>query len=114
MSLENAIAALTAAVEANTAALSKGGGASTSSGAEKSEAKTEKKTKLAAYEPKFTVEQMQALMTDVRQKIGMPKAKEIRDTIGKVESIKDITDPKVIDAVAAAAEAALAEHEEGM
>lgn len=111
MSLENAIAALTAAVEANTAALLKGGGASATStaGADKAE-----KKKAAAYEPKHTMEQMQALMNDVREKIGMPKAKEIRDTVGKVAKLSELTDPKVIDAVAEAAEKALAEHEEAM
>lgn len=111
MSLEQAIAALTAAVEANTAALLKGGGASASAGAEKAEGKTDKKVK-AGYEPKHTIEQMNALMNDVREKIGMPKAKEIRDTVGKVAKLSELTDPKVIDAVAEAATKALAEHEE--
>lgn len=109
MSLEAKIEALTAAVEALTAKIN---GASVSAGSGKTETKTETKTeKKAEYKPKHTKEEMQALMADVRAKIGMPKAKEIRDTVGKVEKIGDITDPKVIDAVYDAAEAALAEHE---
>jgi hypothetical protein len=109
MSIEQALAALTAAVEANTAAL---GGAKTAApaaskpAAEKSTAKT--------YEPKHAKEEMQAALAEVKEKAGTPAAKEIITEIGKATKMAEITDPKLIDACYAAAKAKLAEAEDAM
>lgn len=107
MSLEQAIAANTAAIEALTAAMSKGGAATTTTG-------TKTKDKPAAYEAKHTVEEMQAAMNDVKEKCGKDKAIELRNTVGKVAKLADVKDAKVIDDLYEAAKAALKEVEEAM
>ena len=107
MSLEQAIAANTAAIEALTAAMSKGGAATTTTAAKG-------KDKPAAYEAKHTVEEMQAAMNDVKEKCGKDKAIELRNTVGKVAKLADVKDAKVIDDLYEAAKAALKEVEEAM
>ena len=110
MSLEQKIEDLTVAVAALTAKIS---GATVATATEgKADAKVEKKTektekKVAAYEPKHTAEEMQAAMNTVREKLGMPAAKEMRAAHTKAEKISQVTDPKEIDALYAAATAAL-------
>lgn len=112
MSLEQKIEALTAAVEALTVAMKSGGAASASSADKPAGTKTTKTAKAAEYEPKHSKEEMQAAMAEVKDKLGVAKAKEIRGEVGKADKLADITDPKVIDAVYEAAKAALEAEEE--
>lgn len=114
MSLEQKIEALTAAVEALTVAMKAGGAAPAASASADKPAgtKTTKTTKAAEYEPKHSKEEMQAAMAEVKEKLGVAKAKEIRGEVGKVDKLADITDPKIIDAVYDAAQAALAAGED--
>jgi len=109
MSLEQAIAANTAAIEALTAVMSKGGGATTTTTSTKAT-----KDKPAAYEAKHSLEEMQAAMNDVKEKCGKDKAIEIRNNVGKVAKLADVKDAKVIDDLYEAAKAALKEAEEAM
>lgn len=111
MSIEQALAALTAALEANTAAL---GGAKAAPAAGKTDKPAAGKAAAAAYEPKHTKEEMQAALAEVKEKAGTPAAKEIITEIGKAAKMAEITDPKIIDACYAAAKAKLAEAEEAM
>lgn len=108
MSLEQALAANTAALEALTAAMSKGGAATTTTTG------TKGKDKSAAYEAKHTLEEMQAAMNDVKEKCGKDKAIEIRNNVGKVAKLADVKDAKVIDDLYEAAKAALKDAEEAM
>ncbi len=107
MSLEQAIAANTAALEALTAAMSKGAATTTTPA-------TKGKDKPAAYEAKHSLEEMQAAMNDVKEKCGKDKAIELRNTVGKVAKLADVKDAKVIDDLYEAAKAALKEVEEAM
>ena len=107
MSLEQAIAANTAALEALTAAMSKGAATTTTTA-------TKGKDKPAAYEAKHSLEEMQAAMNDVKEKCGKDKAIELRNTVGKVAKLADVKDAKVIDDLYEAAKAALKEVEEAM
>ncbi len=109
MSLEQAIAANTAAIEALTAVMSKSGGAATTT-----TTSTKGKDKPAAYEAKHSLEEMQAAMNDVKEKCGKDKAIEIRNNVGKVAKLADVKDAKVIDDLYEAAKAALKEAEEAM
>lgn len=112
MSLEQALAENTAALQALTAALSKGGTAATGSADTKADKpKADKPTK-AAYEAKHTKEEMQAAMQEVKEKCGMEAAKKIRAEVAKVDKLAEVTDPKVIDAVYEAAKAAVAAKED--
>lgn len=89
MSLEEALAKNTAALEANTAALLKGGGKPAASGGGAS-----------AYKPKHTYDEMTAALGELKEKSGgsdLPK--EVIKTVGKADKMKDITDPALIDAV---------------
>lgn len=106
MSLEDAIAKLTAAVEANTAAL-KGGSAGKSGGAST-------KTGDAGYTAKHTKEAMQTALNSVKEKLGTPAAKALIKEVGGADKMADITDPKKIDEVTEAANKKLAEAEEAM
>ncbi len=108
MSLEQALAANTAAIEALTAAMSKGGATTTTT------ATKAPKDKPAAYEAKHSLEEMQAAMNDVKEKCGKDKAIEIRNNVGKVAKLADVKDAKVIDDLYEAAKAALKEAEEAM
>lgn len=90
MSLEEALAKNTAALEANTAALLKGGGKPTASSGGGS----------ATYKPKHTYDEMTAALGELKEKSGgsdLPK--EIIKTVGGADKMKDITDPQKIDAV---------------
>ncbi len=107
MSLEQAIAANTAALEALTAAMSKGGATTTTT-------TIKGKEKPPAYEAKHSLEEMQAAMNDVKEKCGKDKAIEIRNNVGKVAKLADVKDAKVIDELYDAAKAALKEVEEAM
>lgn len=114
MSLEQKIEDLTAAVVALTAKISGATVAAAEPKAEKAEKKTEAKAeKKPSYEPKHSAEEMQAAMNNVREKIGMAKAKEIRAAHTKAEKLSLVTDPKEIDALYDAATAALEAAEEG-
>jgi len=110
MSLEQKIEDLTAAVVALTAKISGAtvaASADTGAKADKPKAEKLKSDKPPAYEPKHTAEEMQAAMNSVREKLGMAKAKELRAENTKAEKISQVTDPKEIDALYAAATAAL-------
>lgn len=119
MSLENAILSLAAAIEklaAGSAAAPAAAAPAPAPAAEKAEkpaAKAAAKKEAPAYTPKYTFEQMQALMNDVKEKISKDKAVSIRnDHGGGAAKLAEITDPKVVDAVAKAAEDALAEADD--
>lgn len=107
MSLEQAIAANTAAIEALTAVMSKGGATTTTTA-------TKGKEKPAAYEAKHSLEEMQAAMNDVKEKIGKDKAIEIRNNVGKVAKLSEVKDAKVIDDLYDAAKAALKDADDAM
>lgn len=109
MSLEQALAENTAALQALTAALSKGG---TPAADTKGDKPKGDKPKAAAYEAKHTKEEMQAAMQEVKEKCGMETAKKIRAEVAKVDKLAEVTDPKVIDAVYEAAKAAVAAKED--
>lgn len=107
MSLEDSIAKLTAAVEANTAALKAGGGKSSSG----SSGKTDDKPAAG----KHTKDEMIAAINEVNEKCGTPDAKKIiADATGSASGkMKDITDPAKIDEAYLAAKKALATKEDG-
>ena len=108
MSLEQAIQALTAAVEANTAALN---GAGASKPAATTSTKAEKPA-ADAYTPKHSKEEMTAALNEVKERFGTPVAKAIVTDVGNAAKMAEITDPKLIDACYDAAKAKLAEAEE--
>jgi hypothetical protein len=107
MSLEEALKANTAAVEALTAALLKSGG---TAGA--SSTKTEKKTEAAAYTPKHSKEKMTATMNEVKTKFDTATAKALIKEFGGADKLADVTDLKAIDALTDAGIAKLAEKKE--
>lgn len=111
MSLEQAIAANTAALEALTAAMSKAG---TTVATTTPAAGGKGKDRPAAYTAKHTVEEMQTVMNELKEKVGKEKAIELRNTVGKVAKLSEVTDPKVIDELYEAAKKALTEAEEAM
>lgn len=116
MSLEAAIAELTAAVKANTAALL-GKPAASSDGAPAPAAdngepkkrgpgrppKSESAAAATGYTAKHDKSEMQAVLNELREAKGVAAAKEIIKTVGKAEKMVDINDPKTIDAVYEAA-----------
>lgn len=104
MSLEQAIAANTAAVEALTAAIKAGGGASTSGKAPK-ETKTADKVK-----PAHSREELAAMMGKVKAEKGAEVAKALIKSDGKSDKLAEVAEEN-IDALFAAAEAKLAEEE---
>ena len=106
MSLEDKIAALTAAVEANTAAL-KGGAAGKST----STASADKGD--SGYKAKHDASKMAAALNEVKEKHGMSEAKKIVKEVGGAAKMSEITDPATIDKVYEAAKKRL-EEEEGM
>jgi len=110
MSLEQAIQALTAAVEANTAAL-KGAGAKPAASASTTTTKAEKPA-AAEYAAKHSKEAMTAALNEVKERFGTPVAKSIVTDVGKAAKMAEITDPKLVDACYEAAKAKLAEAEE--
>ena len=111
MSLEQALAANTAAVEALTAAI-KAGGTTPSSGS--TSGKTETKPKAEAKsKPKsaHSREDMAALLTKVKETFDATAAKTIIKEVGGSEKMADIADDK-IDAVYDAAKAKLEASED--
>lgn len=91
MSIDAAILALTAALNANTAALEKAAGAAPSAG----ETKTTTKGKVAAEtkkadEPKVTQEQVNAALIKIKDSFGMPEAKTVIKEFGLVDKMADI------------------------
>lgn len=101
MSLEDKIAALTTAIEANTAALLKSGG-SVKAGATS--------TADSGYKPKYDASKMAAVLNDVREKHGMKEAKNIVQTVGGAAKMSEITDAETIDKVYEAAKKRLEEE----
>lgn len=91
MSIDAAILALTAALNANTAALEKAAGATTSAaekpaaGKGKATAETKK-----ADEPKVTQEQVNAALIKIKDAFGMPEAKTVIKEFGLVDKMADI------------------------
>lgn len=92
MSIDSAIAALTAALNANTAALEKYAGAAPSAGA--AETKTTKGKAGAdtkkADEPKVTQEMVNAALIKIKDAFGMPEAKNVIKEFGLVDKMADI------------------------
>lgn len=94
MSIDQAIAALTAALNANTAALTAAAasGANISTGAEtkpagKGRAGAETKK---TDEPKVTQEQVNAALIKIKDSFGMPEAKTVIKEFGLVDKMADI------------------------
>lgn len=91
MSIDSAIAALTAALIANTAALEKSAGAAPAAaekpaaGKGKAAAETKK-----ADEPKVTQEQVNAALIKIKDAFGMPEAKTVIKEFGLVDKMADI------------------------
>lgn len=126
MSLEQAIAALTAAVEANTAALmGVSAAAPASTAAEPPSAATEgtkkrgrprKEVATEAAAPdagKYDKSAMQAVLNEVKEQHGVAEAKRIIKEVGKADKMADINDPKLIDACYLAGKALLDGEDEG-
>lgn len=91
MSIDSAIAALTAALIANTAALEKSAGAAPAA----AETKTTTKGKAGADtkkvdEPKVTQEQVNAALIKIKDSFGMPEAKTVIKEFGLVDKMADI------------------------
>ena len=115
MSIEQLIAANTAALEANTAALLKAGGGSakgdakgeTTGKSEKTETKSTKTTK-TAYEPKHTKAEAQAAANELKEEKGVAAAKAVIKELG-FEKLADIEKAEDIDKLYAACKAALGE-----
>lgn len=107
MTLEAALATLTAAIEANTAALKAGSGASTAKPAATS---TAKPAATAKAKPKHTQAETQAALQKTRDEVGKDEAKRIIKDVGGVDKMADIPEANY-DAVFDACEAALAAKE---
>lgn len=99
MSLEEALAKNTAALEANTAAL-KGAKPAATTGT----------TGGAAKGNKHSLEEVTALMTKVKEKFDVETAKGIIKKYGGADKLKDITDLSKLDAVFDAGTKKLAEE----
>lgn len=100
MTLEASIDALTKALEANTAAL-KGGGAGKPAGTSTGTT--------SGYTPKHDRSKMNAIVEEVREKFGLPVAKELIKAVAGVDKRAEITDAAMIDKVYEAAAAKLKE-----
>lgn len=115
MALEDAIAKLTAAVEANTAALTAGGGgggAAASTGTKASGGGRGKGK--AAAETKFTADQVRDTLIKVKDEVGEDEAKRIISDVGGYEKLAQlVADPSKFDAVMAEAETALEGNGDG-
>jgi hypothetical protein len=124
MSIEKALADLTAALERNTAAVLGNKGAASPAPAKSEEAQAPaptgkrgpgrpKKEEAAAsgYEAQHTVDEMRAALNEVKEAHGTDEAKAIIRKVGKAEKIAEITDPKLIDACYKAAKAKMEEGE---
>lgn len=105
MSLEEALKANTAALEANTAALLKAGAPAK---AKEEKAPSKAKEEKAAVKSKHSREEMVAAVVKVKDDFGQPEAKKLIKEVGGTELIKEVPDDK-IDALF---DAAVAKHEE--
>jgi hypothetical protein len=115
MSIEVQIAALIAALEANTAALTGAAGAAaalTGAAAPEKAGKTTTKApaKAAAAKPAHTIEQAQAALLKIKDEFSLDKAKEVLAMFGGIKMAEIKADQA--DAVFAAAEAKYAELSE--
>lgn len=110
MSLEQKIEALTVAVAALTAAMGSATPATTG-GASTGKTKPAKE-EAKGYTPKYTVEQMQAALSELKDKAGAPVAKGIVKEVGGKDKMAEITDPETVDKVYEAAKAKLKAHED--
>ena len=93
MSIDSAILALTAALNANTAALEKAAGAAPAAGAAETKTTTKGKTTAEAKkadEPKVTQEQVNAALIKIKDSFGMPEAKTVIKEFGLVDKMADI------------------------
>lgn len=107
MSLEQAIAANTAALEALTAVLAGAKVSATTTTTTTTEkapevertTKVKKTEKFTAYEARFDKAQMTAALNKVKEDKGVPEAKRIIKEVGKQDKMADIVDPAIIDAV---------------
>jgi hypothetical protein len=105
MNIEQLIATLIAALNANTEALNKAGGAAPAAGAEKT---TKAKPAAVKDEPKITQDMVNAALVKIKDDFGMPEAKVIIKDVGKVDKMSDIK-PATFQAVY---DAAVARHAE--
>ena len=107
MSLEQALIDNTAAVKALTEAMKAGGGkASTGKG----------ETSTAKAGGKHTKEEMQAMVTKHKDKLGVPATRELVKTNTGKDKMGEVDDPAAIDKLYDAAKAALeaAEKDDGV
>lgn len=94
MALEEAIAALTKALEANTKALGAGGGGSSGGG--------------YSYVAKHSQEEVANAVGEHKEKLGVPATKEmIKNAIGRESPFKEITKASELDKIYDAAQKAL-------
>lgn len=100
MSLEQALAANTAAVEALTAVLKAGAGKTTPAAGKTEPAKS-------GYEAKFSKADMQSALNEVKEKLSTAEAKKLIKEVGGADKMADITDPATIDKVYEAAKKVL-------
>lgn len=109
MSIDAQIAALIAALNANTEALLKSGGTSAAA-TDKADTKPAGKGKAEKKEeaPKITQEQVNAALIKIKEDFGMDKAKEVIKEFGKVDKMAEIK-PAQFQAVF---DAAVAKHAE--
>lgn len=112
MSLEEQIEKLTKAVEANTAALLKGGGGAAASSGETKAPKTTAPKTTTAYEAQHTKSEANAAINEVKEKLGVAKAKAIIKEIG-FDRLEQITKPEHIDQLYKLSKEALGEEEGG-
>lgn len=110
MSLEQALAANTAALEANTAALLGAAGKTTTTGKTTAD-KTEKagKTEKSSSKSKHTKAEMQAALNDVKEQKGTAVAKKLIKEAG-FDKLADVTEDK-FDELYDAAKAELGDGE---
>lgn len=107
MSIEEALAKLTAAVEANTAAVKAAGGAKPAAETKTDKPASTKSTKTETAKPKHDRSAVNAALEKVKDDKGVEDAKKIISEVGGVAARKDIPEDK-FDAVVAACEKVLA------
>lgn len=94
MSLEAALAANTAALEANTQAILKGGTAAASTAAAGKTAKAGK-AETAAPASKHTREELAAALNSLKEAKGAPVAKALIKSVGGVDKLADVPEAKI-------------------
>jgi ketol-acid reductoisomerase len=112
MSLEQAIETLTKAVQELTAVTKAGGGKNTTQSSSETSSKTETKKK-ETPKSEHSRTDMQAALNEVKEKKGMPAAKQILADHGDGKKMAEVADDK-IDAVYKAAKAALEAEDDDM